>query len=1664
MKVNDDDDDDDISDSDDDGDRDDGDDSDGLFMTGSGSSPLQEERDAAAAARNGNWNGNAAAGNGDANNKNTGTSFGIHAGVTIRSRDSDGDIQIPSGSAEKAKVKAKVSIEDDGNDNGDDDKNGVDMNITADYMPVPISTPPNINRNRNETETEQVKVKSISATRDQIEKTELQVGENSSNNNDRGKVVHTSIDGNAASGIYNGNNNNNNDNASQSTRTYDYHSHSDNDAGLGLFSQEHEQSGYMNYDGHGHGHADNDVDNDAGVNILDQSCPIPDNSPNALVSPIAMVDSQSTELFVSPTPIQPIQRTLTPMASTSNTTTPMAEEATKVTKSATSAPDQTVLLLADMSALDAKEEAISMEFVLSVYTTSKEGEALINPISSLAAIYLNLETPCKIKSLFDDFSFSHEGKQWWRSSLHCPIQNRLFCSSIARICLPGDVVGIHHDDDNKCEKSIRNYFGREGANFLICDDDGSIFFSDKKMARKTAALGVLEALKCTKLESCLVSSYFHKGPDQPQFQNDMKNRHAVGNLNNETFSMGFPFRYISGNPISSLAEIYNKRGITEKVKSLLVNFSMKFKGKYWWRSSLSCPVFNQTFCSCIARICLPGELDNESRLQNYFGTEGVDYHICDEDGSIFFSDKKMAHQTAALSVLEAFDDPKTESCLVSTFQKVPLQAQSRNEKKQVQTVEAFILPGKYPKSIHRLYDIGVRSWGLHLEFNTDEESSRGAFLKPTMLVCLIQTQSPREEKVVSRPSPTMKEAFDDAIGGLENVLAMHISNMDVTRNLVNANVEEEKREMYKKYQQAFVTFPLYPPPSTVKDIYPAEDKSSSHFVYLYRMLLNKECLTLFSNSSRDQNFGIIFAEDINCGLDDPIEFSFPIKQRGGKVGNVTLADRSQVEFDSNQTELVNMLVKLSIILDDRFNYGRSKTLRDSRTNPFERYDSSVRKARCEMKKCSTKRTYLIVPIQVQLSGNSEENELSIDWEQVENILRNKTMPYDEWKTGTHSSSAREKHRAFVFQSTSPDLFSLAEDGGKAVTLESPFSNTAYESYGDYYSKKHEITIQHPELPLIRVKKVTNTKKEFECNPDQHNTGQDEFSYLVPELITVFPMSWDLIMMYTILLQMALPMERVIQLRSATQKLLDTSIFPCPSKTISTQNRVRKEIDLKLHMRYLEEATTVTQCHGKSYERMEHLGDSVLEFFTTLNYFSYNQSLKWGVDCHIDGDENSDGDLALLKSSTVTNEVLSTASLNIGINNILTKMNGKMKWETCYKCVEYCSTDEDRTPLGKSTLSDLVESLLAVALITKNEGTGITTSLQSERMIIYLLNMMQLPMDIIDNNDRDQQWFKPANACLREGFDFVSDQHWEALMGDIGRLLQSAIDVDHRLTLGSKGLISSIGKIQSSENFLETDNSAILLKCALFDDSMDGGDSSDPLLGNMDLEKVAMFRENLFFVGNAALYFALTTECFNRYPDATAGDLHLMRTCCVTDDILVYLISKHGVNEFLFDRQAEEIPDLINLTKIADEEGLKEWAKFGGWSLGLDEFRRRWANITSTSSNKGEEEFFLKSGIMPQYPGIRGGMLFGHEKGLGKDATRDLAYSFKCIVGALTLALGMDEAKNLFICPLFDEILLLSPKETRELSKSPLTKNYPCGKSMLMTRQHQALYDHGWSAI
>jgi len=225
----------------------------------------------------------------------------------------------------------------------------------------------------------------------------------------------------------------------------------------------------------------------------------------------------------------------------------------------------------------------------------------------------------------------------------------------------------------------------------------------------------------------------------------------------------------------------------------------------------------------------------------------------------------------------------------------------------------------------------------------------------------------------------------------------------------------------------------------------------------------------------------------------------------------------------------------------------------------------------------------------------------------------------------------------------------------------------------------------------------------------------------------------------------------------------------------------------------------------------------------------------------------------------------------------------------------------------------------------------------------------------------------------------------------------------------------------------------------------------------------MFRENLFFLGDSALHLALTTECFKRNPSASAGDLHLLRTCLFTDDVLAYLMIKHGIQHFLIDKLAQgpiNLPDVIHLS---DKKGQENWNAQGGWIFGLREFRDRWANRwwsgpVETETDHGE--------ITPMYPGLCGGYLQGKKEREPRWMTCDLAYSFKCIIGALTLSVGVQKMWVLIV-PMFEELLLLTPDETRKHCKSSITKNYSSGKKASGTRKTQSrqrLYNHGWSAI
>ena len=363
-------------------------------------------------------------------------------------------------------------------------------------------------------------------------------------------------------------------------------------------------------------------------------------------------------------------------------------------------------------------------------------------------------------------------------------------------------------------------------------------------------------------------------------------------------------------------------------------------------------------------------------------------------------------------------------------------------------------------------------------------------------------------------------------------------------------------------------------------------------------------------------------------------------------------------------------------------------------------------------------------------------------------------------------------------------------------------------------------------------------------------------------------------------------------------------------------------------------------------------------------------------------------------------------------------------------------------------------------MTEEQEKGAFGSKLCEGMVIGLLEELKLPMKEVIDMDASDSWFKPHGACLFSGYDFSTDTSWEKQLKRIQDTLISEVHINSRLLVGVDGLLSLFKQLNPQTGIRGTEETRLFLACALFDDSLESGSedsNAEPPI------RVARFRENLFFVGDASLYLALTTECYKRYPTASAGDLHMLRTCCIADDVLTYLMMKHGCYRFLFDQESESTQSLQRLISLADEYGRNAWANSNGWVLGQEEFAKRWESNwwSSVGDNDGKPNH-----ITAKYSGLGGGCLYGESSKLGKFLTQDLAYSFKSIIGALVLSNGV-ECMWRCVAPMFEEILLLSPEETRQHYKTNITSTSQSGKrgrSVQIVQGFQASYGTGWSVL
>jgi len=192
---------------------------------------------------------------------------------------------------------------------------------------------------------------------------------------------------------------------------------------------------------------------------------------------------------------------------------------------------------------------------------------------------------------------------------------------------------------------------------------------------------------------------------------------------------------------------------------------------------------------------------------------------------------------------------------------------------------------------------------------------------------------------------------------------------------------------------------------------------------------------------------------------------------------------------------------------------------------------------------------------------------------------------------------------------------------------------------------------------------------------------------------------------------------------------------------------------------------------------------------------------------------------------------------------------------------------------------------------------------------------------------------------------------------------------------------------------------------------------------------------------------------------------MLKSCCIADDAISYIVIKSGIHCFFYDQDSdnEHIQRFQILVDEADRNGRDAWKRCRGWVLGREEFskrwkRRWWANDISKDSNV-ESPY-------PTYAGLGGGCLYGQNRKIGKLICEDMVYSFKSIIGAMVLSVGLEGMWNACV-PLFEEILLLSPEETRECFKNSITSTYESGKkaqSIERTNHLRERFGTGWSAI
>ena len=364
-------------------------------------------------------------------------------------------------------------------------------------------------------------------------------------------------------------------------------------------------------------------------------------------------------------------------------------------------------------------------------------------------------------------------------------------------------------------------------------------------------------------------------------------------------------------------------------------------------------------------------------------------------------------------------------------------------------------------------------------------------------------------------------------------------------------------------------------------------------------------------------------------------------------------------------------------------------------------------------------------------------------------------------------------------------FDVREDG-----KESSYPTSCYEFYSERYSTKlryakhslipAKLVKKHAKMDLLRSQESTCTSKPTD--------GAGGTIHLPPELLHVLPCPRDMLYLCGQHFEAILvSLERTVTLMNVDRRLqeLKTKNGLAITETTDHTGTVFSshlfnnldEGDAPLVL--IDKATGLFP--SPTYQRLEFLGDAILNHALAINLFAKNYDLRLDAD-----------DLGDKISIEMNNKQLGQAALRVGIPKIL-GVGGSTSRE--------CS---------QGTLSDVVEALIAVAFIRNPAGSN----------VLGQFNELELSFSAL-SGENATKGFVASSPCFIGPYPFDLHQSWNKQIIAVGTALTMDRNVDMKLERGFALLCKILDSQGSRCSQLSSQRTKILLRCALFDASLTG---------------------------------------------------------------------------------------------------------------------------------------------------------------------------------------------------------------------------------------------------